>query len=526
MTATGSPSPAGSAGDLSPTGRGEGRVALVGAGPGDPGLLTVRGAECLAEADLVLYDSLVDPRILRRARAGAELVCVGKHGDAERRDEEQTAIHARMVEAARAGRIVARLKGGDPFLFGRGGEEAEVLAAAGIPFEVVPGVTSAIAVPAYAGIPLTHRGVASGAVIVTGHEAPSASTSLDWSALARIDTVVVLMARKRIGDVVRRLLDAGRGPETPAALVHRGTTGAQRVVVAPLGGLVAAVESAAVGTPSLLVVGDVVRLRERIAWFERRPRLGRRLLVTRPREQAGRLASRLERLGAEAIEAPATEIVPFAKTEALDRAIGEIETFDWIVFTSRNGVEIFFRKLFDAGADVRALGRARLAAVGPATAEALAERGLRADAVPAEFDGEGLSARLASEVAGCRVLLPRAAGAREVLPRALAAAGAEVVDVPLYRSEPAAALPERVLEMLGQGSIDAVTFTSGSTAEGFLALLDEPGRARLANVVIASIGPVTSEALRRSGVSVTVEAARADVDGLVEALVDSLGGRR
>jgi uroporphyrinogen III methyltransferase / synthase len=503
-----------------------GRVALVGAGPGDPGLLTVRGAECLAEADLVLHDSLVDPRVLRRVRAGAEIVNVGKHGDAGNRDAEQAAIHERMVDAALAGKTVVRLKGGDPFLFGRGGEEAEVLAEAGIPFEVVPGVTSAIAVPAYAGIPLTHRGLASGAVIVTGHEAPGGASAIDWKALAQIDTVVVLMARKRLPEVVGRLVAAGRAAETPAAIVHRGTTGAQRVVVASLGRLVDAVERAEVGTPSLLIVGEVVRLRERIAWFEQRPLLGRRIVVTRPRAQSVKLIERLERLGAEAIEAPAIEVTPLERTEALDGALRELATFGWIVFTSRNGVEAFFRRLFESGRDARAVAGARLAAIGSATAEALVVYGLRADLVPDDFDAEGLSSRLASEVAGRRVLLPRAGGGRDVLPRELAAAGADVVDAPMYRSVRAASLPPAALEMLRRGAIDAVTFTSGSTAENFWALLDDDARRAFAGVAAASIGPVTSATLRRLGISVAVEARRADAEGLVEALVDSLGGGR
>lgn len=503
-----------------------GRVYLVGAGPGDPGLLTLRGAECLAEADLVLHDSLVDPRILRGARPGATIVSVGKRGDANRRNVEQASIHRRMVEAALAGKVVVRLKGGDPFLFGRGGEEAEVLATAGIPFEVVPGVSSALAVPAYAGIPVTHRGLASSVAVVTGHEAPESASSVDWEALARVHTLVVLMARKRLGEVVERLIAAGRATDTPAALIHRGTTGAQKVVVSPLEELPAAADAQRLGTPSLLVVGDVVRLRERLAWFEARPLLGRRIVVTRPREQSAELIARLERLGAETIEAPAIAIEPIDPPEALDRALGELATFDWIVFTSRNGVRLFFARLLASGRDLRSLGRARLAAIGAATARELGERGFRPDLVPDEYVAESLAARLAERVTGQRVLLARAEVARDVLPTRLRDAGAEVVDAPVYRARAATSLPATVLAGLRAGSIDAITFTSSSTAEAFVRLLGDGAGEVIGRAGIASIGPITSATLRRLGVEPTVEAARFDAPGLVEALVDSLEGRR
>lgn len=503
-----------------------GRVALVGAGPGDPGLLTLRGRECLEEADLVLHDSLVDPRILRLARPGAEVVSVGKRGGAGDRDAEQAAIHERMLAAARAGRVVVRLKGGDPFVFGRGGEEAEVLVEAGIPFEVVPGITSAVAVPAYAGIPVTQRGLASAVVVVTGHEAPGAASSPDWAALARVDTLVVLMARKRLAEVVGKLLGAGRPAAEPAALVHRGTTNAQRVVVATLAELPDEVERAGIGTPSLLVVGEVVRLRERLSWFERRPLLGRRIVVTRPREQSARLVSRLERLGAVTLEAPAIEVEAIDPPAALDAALAELDRYEWIVFTSRNGVRVFLDRLLAVGRDLRALGRASIAVIGRATAEALEERGLRPDLVPAEFVAESLAAELGPRVSGRRVLLPRAERARDVLPRSLRAAGAEVVEVPTYRSVRPRGLPGDVLAALAEGTVDAVTFTSSSTADGFLALLDADGRAALRRTRLVSIGPVTSETLRGHGFPPAIEARRFDVEGLAEALVDSLGGGR
>jgi uroporphyrinogen III methyltransferase/synthase len=502
----------------------KGFVYLVGAGPGDPELLTVRGRECLAAADVVIHDYLVDPRLLRHARPQAEVFSSGKSGDASERDQQQQAINERMVAAALAGKVVVRLKGGDPFVFGRGGEEARALVDAGIRFEIVPGVSSAIAVPAYAGIPVTERGLNSSFTVVTGHEAPNAARPLDWHALARMETLIFLMGLRTLASIARRLREAGMRPDTPAACVRSGTRPDQQTVVGTLADIAEAVARAGFEPPAILVVGEVVKRRTRLAWFEQRPLLGRRIVVTRAAEEGAKLAARLERLGAEAVAAPTIELEDVAPPAALDAALAALETFDWVVFTSAHGVAVFFARLYASGADVRRLGKARLAAIGSATANALANRGLRVDLVPPTFRGEALAEALAPHVGGRRVLLPRAEGAREVLARMLVRAGADVADVPTYRAKAAASLPGSVTALLGLDAIDAITFTSPSTVRGFHALL-QGGALATGGARIACIGPVTAEAARTLGWSVDVEAREYTVEGLTQALIDYFSGR-
>lgn len=507
---------------MSRAARTKGIVYLVGAGPGDPGLLTLRGRECIAEADVVLHDELVDPRLLRFARRGAEIVHAGKRGDASRRDLQQAEINRRLVAEAGAGRVVVRLKGGDPFVFGRGGEEGEALARAGIPFEIVPGVTSAVAVPAYAGIPVTHRGLNSSFAVVTGHEAPGARGRIDWGALARIDTLVFVMGLRGLGDLLARLVAAGKAPTTPAACIRDGTRPTQRTLVGTVADLAARVGAAGFEPPAVVIVGEVVALRPTLAWFEKRPLLGRTISVTRPREQSAALVERLERLGAEVLEAPAIEIVP-EPPAALDAALDRLADFDWVLFTSANGVEIFFDRLVARGTDVRGLGAAHLAAIGPATAAALRKRGLRADVVAESFRAETLAAALAPRVRGRRVLLARAGGARDVLPKALAAAGANVADVATYRATAVRELPAAVRDALAEGRLDAVTFTSASTLRSFAALLGDGAAASLERTRVACIGPVTAAAARSLGIRVDLEAAEYTASGLVDALLEALG---
>jgi uroporphyrinogen III methyltransferase / synthase len=501
-----------------------GFVYLVGAGPGDPGLLTLRGRECIAEADVVIHDYLVDRRLLRHARPQAEVVSSGKSGDASHRDRQQQEINERMIAAARAGRVVVRLKGGDPFVFGRGGEEARALADAGIRFEIVPGVSSAIAVPAYAGIPVTERGLNSSFTVVTGHEAPGTAHPLDWWALARMDTLVFLMGLRATREIVARLQGAGMPPNTPAACICSGTRPAQQTVVGTLGDIADEVVRSGFEPPAVLVVGEVVKRRAELTWFERRPLLGRRIVVTRAAAQAVGFVERLERLGAEAIAAPTIELAGAASPAALDSALASLESFDWIVFTSAHGVAVFFSRLHAVGGDARRLGRARLAVIGMATAQALAAHGLFADLVPEAFRGEALGDALAPQVSGRRVLLPRAEGAREVLANILASAGANVVDVPTYRVRPVTELCGRVRGLLGAGAIDAITFTSPSTVRGFHALLDGGARAT-GDARIACIGPVTAEAARALGWNVDVEAREYTTEGLTKGLIDYFAGR-
>jgi uroporphyrinogen III methyltransferase / synthase len=491
-----------------------GVVYLVGAGPGDPGLMTARALELIGEADAVFYDRLIPPGALDGAREDAELVYVGKEpGEASVPQEE---IGERLVEAARAGRSVVRLKGGDPFVFGRGGEEGEALREAGIEFEVVPGVTAGVAASAYAGIPITHRDEASAVAFVTGHEDPEKTeTALDWEALARFPgTLVFYMGVQRLAENAAALIEAGRDPEQPAAAIERGTMVGQRTTSATLGTIAAAVEREGIGAPALIVVGPVAARREQLAWLERRPLHGRRVVVTRARAQASGLAVTLRALGADVVELPAIRIEPrIDSTEAQD-AVGAIGEYALICVTSPNGAHLLFKVLEGSGHDARALAGATVAAIGAGTARALREGGIVADVVPERFVAEALADALADiEVEGRRVLVARAAEARDVLPDALRERGAEVDVVALYetvREEPS----EEAVEA-AQGA-EYVTFTSSSTVTNLTAALGDrfPAAAR-----VVSIGPVTSEAARAAGLTVDIEAERHDIDGLVEALL-------
>jgi len=502
-----------------------GIVYLVGAGPGDPGCLTLRGRECLSRADVVVYDYLANPELLRFAPAAAERVFAGKHG-AGPHLLEQDDINALLVAAARGGRTVVRLKGGDPLVFGRGGEEAEALAAAGLRFEIVPGVTSALAVPAYAGIPVTHRDWVSGLTVLTGHEAPGKRTPrVRWDLVATAgNTIVLLMGVTQLRANLAALLAAGLAAETPAAAIRWGSTPRQRVVRASAATLAALVEEGRLRPPVTVVIGEVVRLRDTLEWFERRPLFGRRVLVTRTREQAGALATLLAEAGAEVIECPAIRLADPPSWSALDDALARIDAYDWIVLTSVNGVERLMARLDHSGRDARALHRARLAAIGPETARALARHHLRADLVPDDFRAEGLlDVLVAAEVAGKRFLLPRAAGARAILPERLRAAGAVVDEIVTYRSE----MPEDSVGLLrralDEGPLDVLTFTSSSTVTGFVALLDRAdpvgGRARIAGAQVACIGPITAATAVEHGLQVDVVPDRYTIPALVEALV-------
>jgi uroporphyrinogen III methyltransferase/synthase len=507
-----------------------GVVYLVGAGPGDPGLMTARSLELIASADTIFHDRLIPPGALDGARADAELVYVGKAPG--RPSIPQDEIGERLIEAARAGRSVVRLKGGDPFVFGRGGEEGEALREAGIEFEVVPGVTAGVAASAYAGIPVTHRDDASAVAFVTGHEDPEkAETALDWEALARFPgTLVFYMGVKRLGDNARALIEAGRDPEEPAAAVERGTMEGQRTVVATLRTLDEAVKLEGIGAPALIVVGDVVARREVLAWLERRPLHGRRVVVTRARAQASGLATTLRGLGAEVVELPAIRIEPRIESEEVRRAVGRIGEYALVCVTSPNGAHLLFEALGNAGLDARALGGktkrkqveeggSSVAAIGPGTARALAEHGIAADIVPERFVAEALVEALESvEVDGKRVLVARAAEARDVLPDALRERGAEVDVVALYETVREAPDPAAIE---AAQAADYVTFTSSSTVRNLTEALGDrfPSGAR-----VVSIGPITSEAARAAGLEVAAEAERHDVDGLVAALLMDAAG--
>ncbi|HLK12719.1 MAG TPA: uroporphyrinogen-III C-methyltransferase [Candidatus Binatia bacterium] len=503
-----------------------GRVVLVGAGPGDPGLLTLSGQRHLAAADVVVHDHLVPPRLLEHVRPDAEVIAVGApHGTGTRL--AQAEIVALLIARARAGRYVVRLKNGDPFLFGRGAEEAQALHAAGVPFEVVPGVTSALAAPAFAGIPATHREHASLVTIATGHQATCAAgpPALPWAALARQGgTLIFLMGMRQVEAICTQLLAHGLDPATPAAAVRRGTLGGQASVVATVATLAERVRAAGLGPPGVLVVGPVVRLREELRWFERRPLFGRRVVVTRARAQAGDLARLLEEQGAETIVFPTILIAPPPDPGPLARAVAAAGSYDWIVFTSANGVRAVLGELAARGGDVRALAGVRLAAIGPETAAELGRHLLRAAVVAAEYRAEGLLAALGGDLAGRRVLLPRAAGARPVLPETLAARGAHVDEVIAYRAvPPPGADVAGMRAALAAGTVDALTFTSSSTVRNFVALVGRDALAPAAGrrpPVVACIGPVTAATARGLGLAVAVEPQTYTVPALAAALAE------
>ena len=497
-----------------------GIVYLVGAGPGDPGLMTRRSLELIASADAILYDRLIPPGALDGARADAELRYVGKEPGAAALSQEET--NALLVELGRAGKRVVRLKGGDPFVFGRGGEEAEALAAAGVPFEVVPGVTAGVAAPAYAGIPVTHRDAASAVAFVTGHEDPSKQDSaIDWQALARFPgTLVFYMGIKQLPLIAERLTTSGRDPGEPAAVIERGTHAGQRAIVDTLGGIAARVEVEEIRPPAITLVGPVAELRDTIAWFEHRPLHGAVVAVTRARAQASGLAGRLRELGAEVAETPAIRIEPRPADGELREAIAQVTDYAVICFTSPNGVHLFFDALSHFDRDARSLAGATVAAIGPGTAAALLEHGIRADVVPERFVAEALVEALAGvEVDGRRVLVARAAEARSVLPDSLRERGAQVDDVALYDTvaEPLSDSQRADLERATY-----VTFTSSSTVRFLL----ESGARPPAGARIVSIGPVTSGTAEEHGLTVDVEAERHDIDGLVDALVADAARRR
>ncbi|HEY8477362.1 MAG TPA: uroporphyrinogen-III C-methyltransferase [Chloroflexota bacterium] len=500
-----------------------GVVYLVGAGPGDPGLITVRGIEALRQAEVVVYDRLVAEELLREAPTDAELIYVGKA--AGRHALSQEAINELLWQRARAGRRVVRLKGGDPFVFGRGGEEAAFLAARGVPFVVVPGVTSAVAALAYAGIPITHRRHASSFLVATGHEDPAKEESaLRWEHLAHAaDTLVFLMGVERLERIVQRLLSCGRSPSTPAALVQWGTTPRQRTVVAPLAAIAQRAEG--VEPPALLVVGNVVELRPHLQWFDNLPLFGLRVLVTRSREQAGRLSRLLRDRGADPVELPTIATAPVEDPSSLDAALRDLGSFDWVVFTSANGVEACWRRLVAMGMDARAFAGARLCALGPATAEALDRRGLRADWVPDEYVAEAVLAGLSERVRpGQRVLLPRADLARDVLVDGLRQLGVEVVSVVAYRTVRAEGSKDAARRLLQEG-VDVVTLTSSSTARNLVELLDGDV-ALLRRSTVACIGPVTAATAQALGLRVDVVARTHTIPGLVEALEEAVRCRR
>ena len=488
---------------------------LVGAGPWSPGLLTVRGRDVLSRADVVLYDYLVNPALLEWARADVEQVSVGHPPN--RMTQEQ--ICDFLVERTQAGQTIVRLKGGDPFVFGRGGEEAEALAAAGLNFEVVPGVTAAVASAAYAGIPVTHRAFGSTLGFCTGHfRDDGPDDEIDWSGLASMSTIIFYMAAKRLGRLRERLTLAGRDPTTPVALVRWATRPDQETVETTIGEMEEAARNHQLQSPMIVVVGHVVSLRNAIEWAEKRPLFGHTIGVTRNPKQAAALVEPLRELGADVVRCPTIDFEP-GDVSGLQSAIDALKTYDWVVFTSANGVEYFFEVVRDMGLDARVFGEAQIAVIGPGTAARLADYGLRPDIVPQTFVAEGLLSALDQvDLAGRRILIPRAEKARDILPDTLRARGADVNVIAAYRTVQAIVGLD-VLDQIREQALDHVTFTAASTVENFCALFDESERKTLIpRISAACIGPITADAARAAGFRVDVVADEYTIRGLVRAL--------
>jgi uroporphyrinogen III methyltransferase/synthase len=493
-----------------------GNCFLVGAGPGDLGLVTLRAKECIERAEVIVYDYLCNPEMLRWAPETAELIFAGKKAGAHMMTQEE--INALLVEKTREGKNVVRLKGGDPFLFGRGGEEAQALAAAGLSFVIVPGVSSAIAGPAYAGIPVTHRGKNSHVTFFTGHEDPEKSESaIDFSALAKLGgTQVMLMGVERIGAVAREMMANGMRKDLPVALIRWATTGRQETLVGTLENIAQRVTASGFAAPAIAVFGDVVTLREELNWFEDRPLSGKRIVVTRTRAQAGVLTEQLRGLGADVIELPTIRIEPPTDLRAFAELVQDSHAYDWIVFTSVNGVNAFFDLFYKLYDDAREIGAARIAAIGPATAQRIKDFHMHVDLQPEEFVAESLAREFKKQggVENLRILIARAQKARDLLPKELTALGAIVDEGFAYRTVPETRDDIGARRRLLEEGADLITFTSSSTVENFLAL----GLPWPAQMQVASIGPITSKTARDGGLKVAIEARRHDIPGLVEAI--------
>lgn len=498
-----------------------GKVYLVGAGPGDAKLLTLKGKECLEEADVVFYDSLINPDILDFSRPDSEKIFVGKKGESSLKQNE---INARVIQKAMEGKTVVRLKGGDPFIFGRGGEEAEALIEEGLPFEVVPGITSAIAAPAYAGIPLTHRGLSSSVAFITAHEDPSKiESSINWSKISTgIDTLVFFMGLGNLNTIVNQLIKNGRNPKTPIALIRWGTRYDQKTVIGTLMNILKLSEENELESPVLILVGEVIHLREKLNWFEKRPLFGKKILITRSKEQSKDFSDLLFYYGAEPIIFPTISLVPPENWEEMDRAINSLGKYDWILFSSVNGVHYFMNRLKTLGRDIRALHTLKICAVGSSTEEDLLKYGIQTDLVPSSFQGESVVESFQKmSVKGLSFLIPRAKEAREVIPESLRKMGATVDLVTAYQNVRPFENIDRVKGLLAEGKIAVLTFTSSSTVRNFFDLFQSADlKTILKNTKIASIGPITSQTIREAGYPVDIEPEEHTVKALTESIVE------
>lgn len=499
----------------------KGYVYLVGAGPGDIGLITVKGLECIKRADVIVYDRLANPRLLSYAKSDAKYIYVGKTPDHHTLKQEE--INQVLVDEATKGNIVTRLKGGDPYVFGRGGEEGETLKDAGISFEVVPGITSAIAVPSYAGIPVTHRHLTSTFTVITGHEDPmKASSQINWSRLAEDPgTLIFLMGVGHLSQIVQQLITNGKSDETPIALIRWGTRPEQQVVVGTLATIVEDVARAGLTSPAIIIVGDVVKMRNTLSWFEHKPLFGQRILVTRAREQASVFSNMIEEAGGEAWEAPTIAIDSAADTDELKKAVYEAGAYDWIIFTSVNGVNAFFDCMRDNKLDIRSLGGAKICAIGPKTKEALEAKGLLVEAMPEKFVAESVIECLKPLLSpGERILLPRSDLARKVLVDTLEEMGMHVDEVVAYHTVKVNRFDNEIIEKIKDKSIHVVTFTSSSTVKNFMELIGD--KTILEGIKLASIGPVTTKTLKDFGLTPDIEAVDYTIQGLFNAIVEAI----
>ncbi|MBN1850436.1 MAG: uroporphyrinogen-III C-methyltransferase [Deltaproteobacteria bacterium] len=500
----------------------KGKVYLIGAGPGDPGLLTLKAKACIERADVVVYDYLANQAFLEYAHSETELIYVGKQGGAHTMKQED--INALLCEKAGQGLNIVRLKGGDPFIFGRGGEEAQELVKAGVPFEVIPGITSAIAVPAYAGIPLTHRDYTATVAFVTGHEEPNkVQSNMDWEKLATgIGTLVFLMGIGNLAEIAENLIHHGRTPDTPVAVIQQGTMAKQKTVVGTLRNIAVKAKERQVRPPGIIVIGEVVNLRAELNWFEQKPLFGKRIIITRAREQASEFLAQLTELGAECIEFPTIEIIPPSQWEDMDRAIRSLDRYQWLLFTSVNGVQYFFKRLEDLGKDVRGLKNMKVGAIGPKTAEAVYAKGIKPDLVPDEYRAEAVVDAFKKQGAeNLNILIPRAAEAREILPEELKKMGARVDVVEAYRTVMPDKGADKVKAMLQDGEIHMITFTSSSTVTNFVSMFESDKdqlKHWMEKSAVACIGPITAQTAEKNGLKVSVM----PKDYTVEALTDAI----
>lgn len=498
-----------------------GKVYLVGAGPGDHKLITLKGLECIKEADIILYDRLVNTKLLKYARDNAEIIYVGKAPDAHTYTQEE--ISQLILDKALEGNIVTRLKGGDPFVFGRGGEEASLLKENNVEFEIVPGITSAISVPAYAGIPVTHRNLSSSFHVITGHEDPTKDdTALNYNVLGKLNgTLIFLMGVRNIANICEQLISNGQSPDKPVAVIRRGTTSDQRILKGTLKTIAQKVKETNFKNPAIIIVGDVVNLSDTLSWFDKKPLFGKKVLVTRTRQQASKLSKQIEALGGEAIEFPTIKIVENNDFKDIDRAIGEVDKYKWIIFTSVNGVKYFFDRMKKLDFDIRLLKKAKLCAIGPATAKALDDMGLMVEYVPEEYRAEAIVDILKDKIQpGDHVLLPRADIARKILVEELRKLGANVNNIAIYKT----VIPNHdrgeLIKLLKEKSIDVITFTSSSTARNFCEILGKDNLNLIKGITIAAIGPITADTSKELEVKVDIIAKEYNIPGLVNAILE------